>query len=138
MSQTSESAFETVIEAHLLQHGYVSIAREDFDRDREIFPDTVLAFIRETPPIEWAKLEALHGDKTGEQIPRTCASGWTPTARSQPRATVFKCYGRTLHAAFFKAVHELNPELKARYSANRLGITCQLHFSSRPHVRRRG
>ena len=52
MSQTSESAFETVIEAHLLRNGYVSIAREDFDRDHVIFPDTVLAFIRETQPIE--------------------------------------------------------------------------------------
>ena len=41
----------------------------------------------------------------------------------------FKCYGRTLHAAFFKAAHELNPELEARYAANRLGLTRQLRFS---------
>ncbi len=43
----------------------------------------------------------------------------------------FKCYGRTLRVAFFKAAHELNPELEARYAANQLGITRQLHFSSR-------
>jgi type I restriction enzyme R subunit len=43
----------------------------------------------------------------------------------------FKCYGRTLHAAFFKAAHELNPELEARYAANHLGLTRQLHFSPR-------
>ena len=48
MSQTSEAAFETVIEAHLLQNGYFPIAREGFDRDRAIFPDTILTFIRET------------------------------------------------------------------------------------------
>ena len=41
----------------------------------------------------------------------------------------FKCYGRTLHAAFFKAAHELNPEFEARYAANRLGLTRQLRFS---------
>ena len=41
----------------------------------------------------------------------------------------FKCYGRTLRVAFFKAAHELNPELEASYAANRLGITRQLHFS---------
>ena len=35
------------------------------------------------------------------------------------------------HAAFFKAAHELNPELEARYAANRLGLTRQLHFSPR-------
>src|SRR4030065_100877 len=43
----------------------------------------------------------------------------------------FKCYGRTLRVAFFKAAHELNPELEARYAANRLGITRQLYFSPR-------
>ena len=43
----------------------------------------------------------------------------------------FKCYGRTLHAAYFKAAHELNPELEFRYAANRLGLTRQLHFSPR-------
>src|SRR4029077_7545555 len=38
---------------------------------------------------------------------------------------------RTLRVAFFKAAHELNPELEARYACNRLGITRQLHFSAR-------
>ena len=33
--------------------------------------------------------------------------------------------------AFFKAAHELNPELEARYAANQLGLTRQLHFSPR-------
>jgi len=43
----------------------------------------------------------------------------------------FKCYGRTLRVAFFKAAHGMNPELEARYAANRVGITRQLHFSER-------
>lgn len=41
------------------------------------------------------------------------------------------CYGRTFHIAYFKAAHRLNPELEARYSANRVGLTRQLHFSER-------
>lgn len=41
----------------------------------------------------------------------------------------FKCYGRTLRIAFFKAAHKLNPELEARYAANRLGLTRQLHYA---------
>ena len=49
MSQTTETAFETVIETHLLANGYVSVAGGGFDRERAIFPDTVLAFIREKP-----------------------------------------------------------------------------------------
>ena len=131
MIQTTESAFESVIEAHLLANGYVSVAPDGFDRDRAIFPDTVLAFIRETQPKEWARLEALHGDKTGEQV-ITDLCKWMDTDGSL--ATLrhgFKCYGRTLYPAFFKAAHELNPELEARYAANRLGITRQLRYSPR-------
>jgi len=127
----SEAAFETVIEAQLLANGYVAVDWGSFDRQRAIFPEPVLAFIRTTQPKEWARLEALHGEKTGEQIlGDLCkwmdANGVLATLRHG-----FKCYGRTLHAAFFKAAHELNPELEARYAANHLGLTRQLHFSPR-------
>jgi type I restriction enzyme R subunit len=130
-ASTTECAFETVIEAHLLGNGYVAIDREGFDRERAIFPDVALAFIRATQPREWEKLKALHGERTSEQI-LTDLCKWMDTYGSL--ATLrhgFKCYGRTLHAAFFKAAHELNPELEERYSANRVGITRQLRFS--PH-----
>src|ERR1700757_5050448 len=127
----SEAAFETVIEAYLLANGYVAVDRGSFDRERAIFPEPVLAFIRTTQPKEWARLEALHGEKTGAQIlGDLCkwmdANGVLATLRHG-----FKCYGRTLHVAFFKAAHELNPELEARYASNRLGLTRQLHFSAR-------
>lgn len=127
----SESAFETVIEAHLLQSGYVRVAREGFDRERAIFPEVALDFIRETQSGEWAKLEALHGSKTGEQV-LTDLCKWMDQHGSL--ATLrhgFKCYGRTFQIATFKAAHDLNPELGARYAANRLGITRQLRFSPR-------
>ena len=75
-------------------------------------------------------LEALHGAKTGEQI-LTDLCKWMNTCGSL--ATLrhgFKCYRRTLRAAFFKAAHGLNPELEERYAKNRVGITRQLHFSA--------
>ena len=125
----SESAFETVIEAHLLQKGYASVAACSFDSERAVFPETVLDFVQKTQPTEWAKLEALHGDKTGDQV-LTDLCKWMDTYGSL--ATLrhgFKCYGRALRIAYFKAAHEMNPELEARYAANRLGVTRQLHFS---------
>ena len=128
-SRHSEAAFETVIEAHLLRNGYVPIAREGFDRVRAIFPDTVLNFIRETQPVSWARLEALHGDQTGELILADLCKWMDANGSLATLRHGFKCYGRTLYAAFFKAAHELNPELEARYAANRLGLTRQLHFS---------
>ena len=48
----TEAAFETVIEEHLLAHGYVRVAPAAYDKARAIFPDEVLAFIQETQPKE--------------------------------------------------------------------------------------
>src|ERR1039457_38363 len=127
----TEFAFETVIEAHLLSNGYVPVDRNGFDCERAIFSAVVLDFIRDTQPSEWAKLEALHGEKTGEQILGDLCKWMDNNGVLATLRHGFKCYGRTLHVAFFKAAHELNPELEARYAANRLGLTRQLHFSAR-------
>ena len=131
MMQTGEHAFEAVIEAHLLANGYVTVAGDGFDRERAIFPETVLAFIRETQPTEWARLEALHGDRTGKQILGDLCKWMDIHGSLATLRHGFKCYGRTLHVAYFEAAHELNPELESRYLANRLGLTRQLRFSSR-------
>ena len=127
-SNTREIAFESVIEQHLLAHGYVSVSGDGFDRERAVFTDEVLSFIRDTQPKEWAKLEALHGDRTGEQI-ITDLCKWMDSHGSL--ATLrhgFKCYGRTLRVAFFKAAHEMNPELGQQYARNHVGITRQLRY----------
>jgi type I restriction enzyme R subunit len=127
----SEAAFEMVIEHHLLNHGYTAVSREGFDRERAIFPSAVLEFIRETQPKEWAKLEALHGAKTGEQILGDLCKWMDANGSLATLRHGFKCYGRTLFVAYFKAAHELNPELEERYARNRLGLTRQLRFSTR-------
>ena len=131
MKRTGEAAFETVIEAHLLANGYVSVPGDAFDRERAIFPAAALDFIRATQPKEWGRLEALLGPQTGAQILADLCSWLDAHGALATLRHGFKCYGRTLYAAFFKAAHDLNPELNARYAANRTGITRQLRFS--PH-----
>ncbi|HCF57328.1 MAG TPA: type I restriction endonuclease subunit R [Myxococcales bacterium] len=130
-SRHSEAAFESVIEQHLLAHGYLAISRDGFDRERAIFPSVVLDFIKDTQPQEWAKLEALHGSKTGEQVLTDLCKWMDANGSLATLRHGFKCYGRTLFVAYFKAAHELNPELEERYAKNRLGLTRQLRFSTR-------
>ena len=128
---TSEAAFETVIETHLLANGYAPVAEADFDRDRAVFQETALAFIRRTQPGEWAKLETILGDGTGKQVLADLCKWMDIHGSLATLRHGFKCHGRTLRIAFFKAAHSLNPELEACYAANCLGITRQLHYSPR-------
>ena len=126
---TSEAAFETAIESVLLADGYLRLDAKGFDRERAIFPDEALAFIRATQGKVWEKLETMHGEQTGTRVLESLCK-WLDTHGTL--ATLrhgFKCFGKTLRIAFFRPAHGLNPELEARYQANRLGLTRQLHFS---------
>ena len=124
-------AFETVIEKHLLANGYAAVDGKGFDRERAIFPESVLSFIRDTQPKVWNRLEALHGARTGDQVLEDLCKWMGEHGVLSTLRHGFKCYGRTLRVAYFKSAHELNPELEAGYAANRLGITRQLHYSPR-------
>ncbi|MBN8455304.1 hypothetical protein [Accumulibacter sp.] len=98
----SVAAFETVIEAHLLQNRYVSVDRKSFHRGLAIFSEFVLAAIRQTPSGEsrLRKLEALHGDKTGEQILGDLCKWMGQNGSLATLRHGFKCYARPLRAAF--------------------------------------
>ena len=134
MKRTTEAAFEAVIEAHLLDNGYVSIAGDGFDRDHAIFAEEALAFIRDTQPGEWAKLERLHGDRTGEQVLGDLCKWMDQYGSLATLRHGFKCYGRTLRVAWFKAVHELNPELEARWAGLRPNPGTETRDSNRVTV----
>lgn len=127
----SEAAFETVSELHFLANGYQKIDRAGYDKERAIFPETVLAFIKQTQPKEWKKLEALLGAQTGDQVIGDLCKAMDMFGSLATLRHGFKCYGRKLHIAYFKAVHTMNPELEAAYAANVLGLTRQVYFSTR-------
>jgi type I restriction enzyme, R subunit len=127
----TEEAFEIVAEGVLLASGYASIASDKFDRVSAIFPDAVLDFIRATQPKEWKALEALHGDKTGAQVLADLVKWIDANGSLSTLRHGFKCYGRTLRVATFKAAHDLNAELEARYAANIVSVTRQLRYSVR-------
>ena len=129
MKMTSEAAFETAIESILLGNGYSRVNDKGFDRERAIFPDEALAFIRATQGQLWDKLEALHGSQTGARVLESLCKWLDAHGTLNTLRHGFKCFGRTLRIAFFRPAHGLNQDLEARYQANRLGLTRQLHFS---------
>ncbi|MBW4622135.1 MAG: DEAD/DEAH box helicase family protein [Cyanosarcina radialis HA8281-LM2] len=128
MSVHTEASFESAIETHLLDRGYTRLNPKKFDCDRALFPDPAISFIQQTQAKEWERLEKLHGDNTATQILADLCK-WLDTYGSlQVLRHGFKCYGRTLRIATFKAAHSLNPELEAQYQANQLTITRQLQY----------
>jgi hypothetical protein len=58
----TESAFEASIVDHLVEHGgYLKGDPNLFDRERAIFAEDVIGFIKETQPQLWETLSKQHG-----------------------------------------------------------------------------
>ena len=130
-ARTKESSFEALIEIYLLEHKFINIASKNFDKDKAIFSDIVIDFIKKTQPQEWGKLETLLGDGTKDQVINDLCKWMDREGSLSTFRHGFKCYGRKLQIAFFKAVHTMNPELEANFANNILGLTRQLYFSAK-------
>ena len=130
-TNTKEIAFEKSIEEVLLNTGYQSIPSHSFDKEKAIFPEQIIAFIKDTQLKEWQKLESILKENTANQIIYDLTKwielhGVLATLRHG-----FKCYGKQLQIAYFKPSHSMNDEVLEKYEKNRLGITRQLYYSTR-------
>lgn len=131
MAITQEKAFEANIEAHLLGHGWTSVAPGGYDRKLGMFPGEVIAFVKESQPKAWESLVKRHG---GEAIAE--AKFIDAVVRAVDHRGVLdvlrnpiKDSGVTVRLCYFKPASGLNDELQERYDANRLGLSRQVHHS---------
>ena len=127
MSQTNERAFETYLEEILYtQSGWTKGSNRDWDKDRALFPEHFVEFVKNSQPREWSDFEKLHGT----QLPSLMIATLVKELALKGTLTVlrqgFKFYGKTIQLAYFKPAHGLNDEVIQRYKKNRLTITRQV------------
>ena len=128
-----EAAFEEDICAHLAAHGwhYAEGDAQHYDRPRALFPADLIAWVQESQPKAWEALSKTHGpaaetvllDRVRKQID---ARGTLDVLRHGVEILGLK---KPLQLAQFKPALGMNPELEARYQANRLRVVRQVHYS---------
>ena len=129
----TEKAFETAIGEYLIAAGgYEKGDPNKFDRDRALFPQDILSFVRDTQPKEWAYLEKLQKDKAEETLlDDLCRALDSPYEGClSVLRHGFKCFGKLFRVAYFAPASGLNPDTQKVYDANRLTITRQLRYSN--------
>lgn len=124
----TEETFEAEIEAHLLAHGYESAAPTDYDRDKALFPQLVIDFVRTTQPSVWAKLESILKDKLEPLFIKEVCKVMDTRGSLEALRHGFTFYGRKVRLAFFKPGSKKNPELWSLYEQNRLQVVRQLRY----------
>ena len=133
MSLHKEISFEDEICAHLTAHGWLyaegDAARHD--RTRALFPADLVAWVQATQPNAWETLTRNHGgDAEGVLLDRVRKQLDAQSTLSVLRHGV-ELLGlrQPLALAQFKPALGMNPDILAKYDANRLRVVRQLRYS---------
>ncbi len=130
----SELGFEEAIEHHLLIHGWGKVPNTGFDAGLGLAPGEVVEFLKTSQPDEWDKLVTRVGAgseaKAAEKVVAYIAGEVDRRGTVHVLRNPTKMNGVTFRLAFFAPANTLTPVLWERYSANRLGVSRQVHYSA--------
>ena len=125
-SQTSEKAFEATVESMLVDGGWQKGTTAEWDVERGLFPDRVVAFLQAAQPKLWSQLAAQHGDHLESMVVDQLVKQLDIKGTLGVLRQGFKFQGKTLRLAYFKPAHTLNPDAVAQFDLNVLTVTRQV------------
>ena len=133
MNLHQEVSFEAEVCAYLAANGWLHAVgdAQAYDRARALFPADLNAWLQETQPKAWEGLQKTYGPKAGETLlDRVRKSLDERGALDVLRNGVnLVGAGATIKLAEFKPSMRMNPDIVARYEANRLRVVRQVRYS---------
>jgi type I restriction enzyme R subunit len=133
MSLHKEINFETEICQHLASHGWLYAEGDaaNYDRALALFPSDVLTWVQATQPQAWEILVKNHGDKAGETLLARLRDQLDQRGTLDVLRHGIELLGlkQPLPVAQFKPALAINPDILARYAANRLRVVRQVKYS---------
>jgi type I site-specific restriction-modification system R (restriction) subunit len=132
MSLHNEINFETEICEHLAANGWLYSPNDDgYDRARALFPDDVLAWVQATQPKAWDAIVKNHGANAADTLLTRLRDSLDQRGTLDVLRHGIEMLGLRgkLLLAQFKPALAMNPDILARYAANRLRVVRQLHYS---------
>lgn len=143
--KTTERVFEDDVTAILAKAGWRAFANNidaqaDYDRKLALKTDSLIDFIRETQPEEWAKIEGLYGAHAREQFLKRLTDELEPHDERGGVLNVLRrgirmAPGAQFRLCFFKPATEKNPDAWEHYRANRFEVVRQLRYGTLPDDR---
>lgn len=140
--KTTERNFEDDVERMLGAAGWHTFAsnaeaQADYDRALALKTGSLVGFLKETQPEEWAKVEGLYGAHAGERVLKRVASELEPHGdRGGVVALLRRGFrmapGASFRLCYFKPAMAGNADAEARFAANRFELVRQLRFGTLP------
>jgi type I restriction enzyme R subunit len=144
-SPASEIHFQNDIIAAMQANGWLIGKSEGYNRDRALYEADLLDFVKASQPDEWTRYQGIYPldterhflERVTQQLGKTNAQGGASHTNKELRT--FGTLGVLRHElrdrgcrfklAQFKPDHDLNPDILARYRANRLRLVPELVYS---------
>ena len=133
MTLHKEINLELEICAHLATHGWLYTDHDAplYDRPRALFPPDVLAFVQQTQPSAWTTLTKNHGTSAADTLLTRIRAqiDLRGTLDVLRRGVDILGLKQPIKLAEFKPALAINPDILARYDANRLRVVRQVRYS---------
>ena len=133
MSLHKEINFEIEICEHLAANGwlYADGDAAKYDRARALFPEDVLAWVQATQPKAWEAIAKNHGAHAAETLLTRLRDQIDQRGTLDVLRHGIEMLGlrEKLSLAQFKPALAINPDILARYAANRLRVVRQVRYS---------
>lgn len=133
MSAHREISFETEICQYLAYHGWLYAEGDGatYDRARALYPADVLAWVQVSQSKAWEILVKNHGAKAQETLMTRLRDQIDQFGTLHVLRNGIDLLGLSskLKLAEFKPALAINPDILARYAANRLRVVRQVHYS---------
>lgn len=133
MSLHKEVSFENEICEHLAANGWLHAAgdAQSYDRARALFPADLLDWVKNTQPKAWEALSKNHGAAAEAVLLDRLRKSLDERGTLDVLRQGIELLGlrQPLQLAQFKPALSMNPELTARYAANRLRVVRQVRYS---------
>jgi type I restriction enzyme R subunit len=133
MSLHKEISFETEICQHLAGHGWLYDASDaaDYDQPRALFPRDVFDWLQATQSQAMATLTKNHGAQTADVLLNRLRDQLDQRGTLDVLRHGIELLGlrQPVKLAEFKPALAMNPDILARYAANRLRVVRQVHYS---------
>ena len=126
MKATTEKAFEAYIQETMAARGWISGSNKEWDKKSALFPDQIIAFIKDTQADLWAQMEKLHGHELSMKLIKTLVKERNSKGTLYIIRHGFKFYGKIFKLAYFKPAHGLVKETLELFSKNQLHATRQI------------
>jgi len=129
MNKHKESVFETEIVEHLTTYGWLEGSTAEYSRELALYPPDVEAWLRETQPDEWAKVEKTHGAGALQVVLKRLAESLDKDGALHVLRRGFKQVNAQFEMCTFAPAQSFNAETLERYGKVRCRVVRQVRYS---------